>query len=102
MIDPRPHPWATFATCCFSLFLVALDITAMNVALPAISRDLDTSITGLQWTIDAYTVVIASFLMLAGATADRLGRRRVFRVGLAVFTLGSLSCSLAPNVEALI
>lgn len=99
----RPvNPWATFATCCLSLFLVSLDITAMNVALPAISVDLETSISGLQWTIDVYTVVIASFLMMAGAMADRLGRRRVFRIGLVLFSLGSLSCSLAPTDGALI
>lgn len=100
--QPAPHPWATFATCCLSLFLVSLDVTAMNVALPAISADFGTTISGLQWTIDAYTVVIASFLMLAGATADRVGRRRVFRVGLVLFSLGSLTCSLAPSDGALI
>ena len=98
----RPSPWATFATCCLSLFLVSLDVTAMNVALPAIGRDLDTTITGLQWAVDAYTVVIASFLVLAGATADRVGRRRVFRIGLVVFTTGSLLCSLSPTVGALV
>lgn len=98
----RPNPWATFATCCLSLFLVSLDVTAMNVALPAISVDFETSISGLQWTIDVYTVVIASFLMLAGAMADRFGRRRVFRIGLALFSVGSLVCSLAPSVGALV
>ncbi|HEY4057168.1 MAG TPA: DHA2 family efflux MFS transporter permease subunit [Kofleriaceae bacterium] len=98
----RPNPWATFATCCLSIFLVSLDVTAMNVALPSVSHELHTSIDGLQWTMDAYTVVIASFLMLAGATADRFGRRRVFRIGLALFTTGSLLCSLSPSVEALI
>lgn len=96
------NPWATFATCCLSLFLVSLDVTAMNVAMPAIRADFHTSTSGLQWTIDAYTVVIASFLMLAGATADRLGRRRVFRIGLVVFSAGSLLCSTAPNVGALV
>jgi len=98
----QPNPWATFATCCLSLFLVSLDVTAMNVAMPAIRADFHTSTSGLQWTIDAYTVVIASFLMLAGATADRLGRRRVFRIGLAVFSAGSFACSAAPNVGALV
>jgi len=96
------RPWATFATCCLSLFLVSLDITAMTVALPAISADFGTSISGLQWTIDVYTVVIASFLMLAGAMADRYGRRRVFRIGLVVFSLGSLLCSFAPSDGALV
>lgn len=102
MQSGQPNPWATFATCCLSLFLVSLDVTAMNVALPAISADLHTSISGLQWTVDSYTVVIASFLMMAGATADRFGRRRVFRIGLALFSLGSLLCSLAPSDRALI
>ncbi len=96
------NPWATFAVCCLSLFLVSLDITAMNVALPSISVDFGTDITGLQWTIDVYTVVIASFLLMAGAMADRVGRRRVFRIGLALFSFGSLICSLAPSTEALI
>ncbi len=98
----RPNPWATFATCCLSLFLVSLDITAMNVALPSISVDFGTSISGLQWTIDVYTIVIASFLMMAGATADRFGRRRVFRFGLVLFSIGSLCCSLAPTDDVLI
>jgi EmrB/QacA subfamily drug resistance transporter len=90
------------AICCMSLFIVGLDNTIVNVALPSIRRDLDASVSQLQWTIDAYTLVLASLLMLAGSTADRLGRVRVFQVGLAVFTIGSLACSLAPSVEWLI
>ncbi|WP_245602483.1 DHA2 family efflux MFS transporter permease subunit [Solirubrobacter soli] len=85
-----------------SLFIVGLDITAVNVALPSLGRDLDAGVSGLQWTIDAYTVVLASLLMLAGSTADRFGRRRVLALGLAVFTVASLLCSLAPTVEWLI
>lgn len=88
--------------CCTSLFIVGLDNTIVNVALPSIRRDLDASVSQLQWTIDAYTLVLASLLMLAGSTADRLGRVRVFQVGLAVFTVGSLACSLAPSVGWLI
>jgi EmrB/QacA subfamily drug resistance transporter len=65
-------------------------------------RDLHASTSGLQWTIDAYTLVLASLLMLAGSTADRIGRKRVFMAGLVVFTLGSVLCSLAPNLEALV
>jgi EmrB/QacA subfamily drug resistance transporter len=88
--------------CCFSLFIVGLDSTIVNVALPAIGRDLHASVAGLQWVIDAYTLVLASLLMLAGATADRVGRRRTFQVGLAVFTVGSGLCSLAPGLGWLI
>ncbi|MDH6570514.1 EmrB/QacA subfamily drug resistance transporter [Streptomyces sp. SAI-117] len=90
------------AICCMSLLIVSLDTTALNVALPAMQRGLDASTAGLQWTIDAYTLVLASLLMLAGSTADRIGRKRVFMAGLVVFTIGSALCSAAPNLEALI
>lgn len=90
------------ATCCLSLLVVSMDATIVNVALPDIRRDLGASLTGLQWVIDAYTIVLASFLMLGGSTADRFGRRRVFRAGMALFTLGSLLCSLAPGVGWLV
>ncbi|MFJ4875424.1 MFS transporter [Streptomyces sp. NPDC088745] len=88
--------------CCMSLLIVSLDNTALNVALPAMQRELDASVAGMQWTIDAYTLVLASLLMLAGSTADRVGRRKVFMAGLVLFTLGSLLCSLAPNLESLV
>jgi EmrB/QacA subfamily drug resistance transporter len=88
--------------CCMSLLIVSLDITILNVALPSMRRDLHTSVSGLQWTIDAYTVVIASLLLLAGSTADRVGRKRIFQCGLVLFTLGSLLCSLAPGLGWLI
>ncbi len=85
-----------------SLLIVSLDTTVLNVALPAIRHDLDASVAGMQWTIDAYTLVLASLLMLAGSTGDRLGRRRIFSLGLVLFTAGSLLCSLAPSLEWLI
>ncbi|MEU9374499.1 MFS transporter [Streptomyces sp. NPDC048255] len=88
--------------CCTSLFIVSLDNTVLNVALPSMRRDLNASVAGMQWTIDAYTLVLASLLMLAGSTADRIGRRKVFIAGLVLFTLGSLLCSLTPNLEWLI
>lgn len=88
--------------CCMSLLIVSLDTTALNVGLPVMQRELGASTAGLQWTIDAYTLVLASLLMLAGSTADRVGRKKVFMVGLVIFTLGSLLCSLAPNLESLI
>ncbi|MEU0333018.1 MFS transporter [Streptomyces sp. NPDC006193] len=90
------------AICCMSLLIVSLDNTVLNVALPSMQRDLHTGTSGLQWTIDAYTLVLASLLMLAGSTADRIGRKRVFLAGLVVFSAGSLLCSLAPNLELLV
>ncbi len=88
--------------CCVSLLIVGIDTTIVNVALPAIHSSLHASVPGLQWTIDAYTLVLASLLMLAGSTADRAGRRRVFQVGLVVFSLGSLLCAVAPSLEWLV
>ncbi|WP_459562657.1 DHA2 family efflux MFS transporter permease subunit [Curtobacterium phoenicis] len=90
------------AICCTSLFIVSLDATVVNVALPSIGRELGSTISGLQWTIDAYTLVLASLLLLSGSTADRIGRRTTFQVGLALFTVGSLLCSLAPGVGWLV
>ncbi|MGH3409766.1 MAG: MFS transporter, partial [Streptosporangiaceae bacterium] len=90
------------AICCASIIVVVMDISIVNVALPTIHRDLHTSESGLQWTIDAYTLVLASFLVLGGSTADRVGRRRVFQTGLAAFGLGSLLCGLAPTIGWLI
>jgi EmrB/QacA subfamily drug resistance transporter len=98
----RSRRFLVLAICCTSLLVVVMDNTIVNVALPAMRRDLHASVSGLQWTIDAYTLVLASFLMLAGSTADRVGRRRTFQVGLAAFGLGSLLCSLAPAIGWLI
>ncbi|MBV8166484.1 MAG: MFS transporter, partial [Alphaproteobacteria bacterium] len=93
---------AVLATCCLSLFVVSMDATIVNVALPEIRHDLQASVSGLQWVIDAYTIIMASFLMLGGSTADRFGRRRVFRIGLSLFAFGSLLCSLAPTIGWLV
>src|SRR4051794_2108497 len=90
------------AICCMSLLIVGLDNTIVNVALPAIRQDFGASVSELQWTVDAYTLVLAALLMVSGSTADRLGRVRVFQVGLTVFLIGSLACSLAPSIGALI
>ncbi|MGW5617357.1 MFS transporter [Streptomyces sp. NPDC003877] len=102
---PEPSPrrrMLVLAICCMSLLIVSLDNTVLNVALPSMQQDLHASTSGLQWTIDAYTLVLASLLMLAGSTADRIGRKRVFMAGLVVFTAGSVLCSLAPNLQALV
>ena len=98
----RRRRMLVLAVCCTSLFIVGIDATIVNVALPSIQRELHASVSGLQWTVDAYTIVVASFLMLSGSTADRIGRRRTFQAGLGLFTLGSLLCSLAPGLGWLV
>jgi EmrB/QacA subfamily drug resistance transporter len=90
------------AVCCTSILLVGIDMTAVNVALPAIGASFQAGASGLSWTIDAYTLVLATFIMLAGSLADRFGRKRVFRIGLAVFIIGSGLCAVAPNLGTLI
>jgi EmrB/QacA subfamily drug resistance transporter len=94
--------YLVLAICCLSLLIMSLDVTIVNIALPAIRADLDAPVSGLQWTIDVFTLVMAGLLVLAGSTADRFGRRRVFQIGLAVFTAGSLLCSVAPSLGWLI
>lgn len=89
-------------TCCLSLLIVSMDATIVNVALPVIRAELTGSVSAMQWVIDSYTLVLASLLMISGAMADRYGRRRIFQIGLTVFALGSLLCSLAPSVGVLI
>ncbi|MGH3248613.1 MAG: DHA2 family efflux MFS transporter permease subunit [Trebonia sp.] len=88
--------------CSSSLFLTYLDSTILNVALPTLETDLHASVEGLQWVSDAYLLVVASLLMLTGSAADRLGRKRLFLIGLAGFSLGSLLCSLAPSTGWLV
>jgi len=96
------RPWLILCICCMSLLIVGTDVTIVNVALPSIGHELHASLSDLQWTVDAYTLVIGSFLMASGSTADRFGRRRVFQIGLTLFTLGSLLCSVATSVTALV
>jgi EmrB/QacA subfamily drug resistance transporter len=89
-------------SCCLSLLIVSMDMTIVNVAIPAIRTDLNATPSQLQWVVDVYTLVLASLLILAGATGDRFGRRRVFQIGLATFAIGSLLCSLSSSIELLI
>ncbi|GAB3795248.1 MFS transporter [Humibacter antri] len=90
------------AVCCLSMVVVVMDLSIVNVALPDIRRDLHVSAAGLQWTVDAYALVLAVFLVLSGSLADRFGRRRMFLIGLVVFGLGSLACALAPTIGWLV
>jgi DHA2 family methylenomycin A resistance protein-like MFS transporter len=87
---------------CLGFLMIQVDATIVNVALPAIGRDLGGSFSGLQWVIDSYTVALASVMLAAGSVADRIGARRVFEVGLVVFTLGSVACAGAPDLAGLI
>lgn len=98
----RRRRYVILVICCMSLVIAALDNTIVNVALPSIQKDLHAPVSGLQWVVDAYTLVLASLLVLAGSTADRVGRRRTFQAGLATFTAGSLLCSLAPSLSWLV
>jgi EmrB/QacA subfamily drug resistance transporter len=97
----EPHAdagrWWTLGAVCVATFMLLLDITIVNVALPDIARDLRTSFTDLQWVIDAYALSLAALLLTAGSLADRVGRRRVFVAGLAVFTAASVLCALAGS-----
>ncbi|SIJ17162.1 citrate synthase 1 [Mycobacteroides abscessus subsp. abscessus] len=89
-------------SCCLSLLIVSMDSTIVNVALPTIRADFGATTSQLQWVIDIYTLGLASLLMLSGAAGDRLGRRKVFHIGLSIFAIGSLLCSVAPTVGLLI
>src|ERR687891_2034073 len=89
--------WWTLILVCVATFMLLLDITVVNVAPPDTQRDLGASLSSLQWVIDAYALTLASFLLVAGSLGDRLGRRRVFAFGFAIFTLASLLCGLAAD-----
>ena len=98
----RKRRLAVLGISCLSLLMIGLDDTTVNIALPTIGKSLNASVSGLQWIADGYTMVLASLLVFGGATADRFGRRKVFRIGLAAFTAGSALCSLAPSLGWLI
>jgi EmrB/QacA subfamily drug resistance transporter len=92
----------TFAITSLALFMTTLDNLVVTTALPVIHRDLHASLSGLEWTVNAYTLTFAVFLITGAALGDRFGRRRMFVVGLAIFTAGSAAAALAPSIEALI
>src|ERR687891_60494 len=94
--------WTTLVLLGLAQFMVTLDITVVNVALPSIAQDLAFAEGDLQWVITAYVLFTGGLLMLGGRATDLFGRRRVFLVGLALFTLASLASGLAPSPEALV
>jgi EmrB/QacA subfamily drug resistance transporter len=93
--------WWTLLAVCVATFMLLLDVTIVNVALPSIEHELHAGLTKLQWVIDAYTLVLSALILTAGALADRVGRRRVFMLGVAAFTVASLLCGLAPSATLL-
>jgi EmrB/QacA subfamily drug resistance transporter len=93
--------WWTLLAVCVATFMLLLDITIVNVALPSIQSDLDASLSSLQWVVDAYALTLASFLLVFGSLGDRLGRRRIFAIGFALFTIASLLCGLAGDATVL-
>ena len=99
---PRGGPGLVLVVMCAGMFLVLLDVTVVNVAVPSITAGLRTSTAGVQWVVDAYTVTLASLLVAGGAAGDRLGHRRVVAAGLAVFGAASAGCALAPTPALLV
>src|SRR3954471_8026271 len=99
---PDPRRWWALALLCSAFFMVILDVSIVNVALPSIQKDLHFSQDNLQWILSAYALTFGGFLLLGGRTADILGRRRVFMAGVAVFTAASLLCGLSTSEEMLI
>ena len=94
--------WLVLAVCSMSVFLTGLDSSIITIALPTIGRSLHAGVSGLQWSMTGYTVTLASLLMSSGAAADRIGRRQMLQVGLALFVLGSWLCTLAPSLSLLV
>ncbi|MBV9005119.1 MAG: MFS transporter, partial [Solirubrobacterales bacterium] len=96
-----PRKWWTLLAVCTGVFMLLLDITIVNVALPDIQHAFKASLSDLQWVIDAYALSLAALLLTAGSIADLAGRRLVFAVGIVVFTVGSTLCGLAGDATFL-
>jgi len=97
----RGNKWWTLAAVCLGTFMLLLDVTIVNVALPDIQTALHSSFSGLQWVVDAYALTLAALLLTSGSLADRYGRRRLYLVGLVVFTAASLLCGIAGTTLVL-
>src|SRR5438552_16434128 len=101
VVDASERGRWTLVAVCATTFMLLLDITIVNVALPSIQRQLHASLTGLQWVVDAYALALAALILMAGALSDRYGRRLLFMFGVVVFTLASAVCGAAWNIAAL-
>src|SRR3954454_18808057 len=98
----RINPVVTIAVACLATVMLMLDISVINTALSSIAHGLDTGLSGLQWVVDAYTIPLAATVLTAGAVADRFGRRRLFLIGLTIFTISSALCGAAGTIGVLV
>src|SRR4051794_34689052 len=101
-VEGLDRKWWTLIAVCTAIFMLLLDITVVNVALPDMQRDLDASFSQLQWVVDAYALTLATTVLAAGSLADIFGRRRVFTMGLVLFTAASFACGIANDAGLLI
>src|SRR5262249_23522194 len=97
--NSRANQMITLAVTCLGLFVVYLDSSIVNVALPTIHADLHAQLSDLQWAVDAYTLPLAVLMLTAGSLGDRFGRKRIFMMGLVLFLLGSMCCGFAPTLD---
>jgi EmrB/QacA subfamily drug resistance transporter len=102
LFAPENRKWWTVVSVSFGLFMIMLDNTVVNVALPSIQRSLNADQSELEWVVVSYALTFATFMLTGGKLADYFGRRRLFIIGLSIFTLASLACGLAPNASFLI
>src|SRR5689334_16089688 len=102
MTERRSSPALVLIAMCAGYFLVLLDVTIVNVALPRLGADLGADVASLQWVVDGYAVAFASLLLASGAAGDRLGHRRIVLIGLGVFGAASVACTVAPTSTVLV
>ncbi|HET9121217.1 MAG TPA: MFS transporter, partial [Solirubrobacterales bacterium] len=102
ILDPENRKWWTLGAVAFGLFMIMLDNTIVNVALPSIQRDLNIGISELEWVFNGYALTFGVLMLTGGKLADLMGRRRMFVIGLVVFTASSLACGLAGSAGVLI
>src|SRR4029079_9980025 len=102
LLEEEQRTWWTLAAVSFGLFMIMLDNTVVNVALPSIQADLHLKISELEWGLTGYALNFGAFMLTGGKLADPLGRRRIFVIGLVIFTLSSLGCGLAGSAAVLI
>src|SRR5689334_16639365 len=100
--SPRDTRWPALVVLCAGMLMIVLDATVVNVALPAIQRDLGFSQSGLAWVVNAYLIAFGGVLLLAGRLGDLIGRRRIFLAGLTLFTAASFACGISESQETLI
>src|SRR5436190_8930457 len=101
MLSGGPDKRWTLIAVCVTTFMLLVDITIVNVALPSVQRELHASLSGLQWVVDAYAITLAALILTAGALADRYGRRLLYAVGVVAFSAASFLCGVAWNIVAL-